>query len=87
MFDNASFQDVTAYTTVAEGDYGFVVTETGNESAAVISFDEETLDAGNVYTVVAHGTLDADDDYPFVVTVFMDNGAGSSAGDLTPATP
>ncbi|MBD3275393.1 MAG: DUF4397 domain-containing protein [Candidatus Marinimicrobia bacterium] len=87
VFDNAAFQDVTAYTTVAEGNYGFVVTETGNTSAAVISFEEETLEAGNVYTVIAHGTLDDQDNYPFTVTVFMDNGAGSSAGDLTPVTP
>lgn len=87
VFSDAVFQDITGYTTVDEGDYGFVVTAAGNITTAVVSFEEETLEAGNVYTVVAHGTLDDTDDYPFTVTVFMDNGSGDSSGNLTPETP
>jgi hypothetical protein len=36
-----------------------------------------------VYTVVAHGTLDDTDDYPFGVRVFVDNEDGDAYVDLT----
>jgi hypothetical protein len=49
----------------------------------VVTFESVTLDAGGQYTIVALGTLDADDDYDFGVRVFIDSGDGDSFVDLT----
>ncbi|MBD3401748.1 DUF4397 domain-containing protein [candidate division GN15 bacterium] len=84
VFTNASFKDITAYQTVAGGSYSFAVTATGATDEVVV-FDPVTVANGSVYTVVAHGTLDAGDAYPFAVRVFVDNGAGDQFVDLTAA--
>jgi hypothetical protein len=85
VFSNKAFGDLTDYAEVDGGSYTFVVTPTGAGSEVVV-FEPATLVDGNVYTVVAHGTLDNSDDYPFAVRVFVDNGEGMSYVDLTPAT-
>ena len=83
VFSGAAFKDITDYTTVPPGDYVFVVTAAGDTENAVVTFESVTLDAGGQYTIVALGTLDADDDYDFGVRVFIDSGNGDSFVDLT----
>jgi len=83
VFSGAAFKDITDYTTVPPGDYVFVVTAAGDTENAVVTFESVTLDAGVQYTIVALGTLDAEDDYDFGVRVFVDSGDGDSFVDLT----
>ncbi|MBD3256984.1 DUF4397 domain-containing protein [candidate division GN15 bacterium] len=85
VFANADFKDITDYTSVSSGSYTFAVTATGDTNAVVI-FEPVAVQAGVVYTVVAHGTLDATDAYPFAVRVFVDNDPGSNFVDLTAET-
>ena len=40
---------------------------------------------GGIYTIVALGTLDGDDEYEFGARVFVDSGDGDSFVDLTVA--
>lgn len=82
VFGNQAFKGITDYAQVAGGSYTFVVTPAG-ATAEVVKFDPVTVTNGTVYTVVAHGTLNAEDAYPFAVRVFVDNGAGSAFVDLT----
>ena len=82
VFTNIPFKQFTDYIEVDEGTYTFVVTPTGSETEVVV-FDPITVENGTAYTVVAHGTLDAADAFPFAVRVFIDNGAGSAFADLT----
>ena len=82
VFSNAAFKDVADYITVDGSTYTFAVTGNGS-TAEVVIFDPITVTNGSVYTVVAHGTLDDSDNYPFAVRVFVDNGAGDAYVDLT----
>lgn len=82
VFSNAAFQNFTDYIEVDEGTYTFVVTPTG-ANAEVVVFDPIMITNGNVYTVVAHGTLDATDAFPFAVRAFVDNNAGDAFADFT----
>jgi hypothetical protein len=82
VFGDAAFKDVADYITVDGGTYTFAVTATGSSDEVVI-FDPITVSDGAVYTVVAHGTLDGNDNYPFGVRVFVDNGSGDAYVDLT----
>ena len=86
VFTNASFKKVSPYTSVGAGSYSFVVTPAGKTSA-VVSFEPVSLQRGQVYTVVAHGTLNAKDKFPFGVRVFIDNGNGNTFVDLKAKTP
>jgi len=54
----------------------------GDTENAVVTFESVPLDAGGQYTIVALGTLDADDDYDFGVRVFIDSGNGDRFVDL-----
>ena len=85
IFSAASFKDITNYLGVAPGTYTFVVTPSGSE-AEVVVFDPITVSDGGVYTVVAHGTLDNMDEYPFAVRVFVDNNLGDAYADLAAAS-
>ena len=85
VFSGAAFKDITDYKVVPPGAYTFVVTAAGDTESAVVTFQEATLDAGGIYTIVALGTLDGDDDYEFGVRVFVDSGEGDSFVDLTVA--
>jgi hypothetical protein len=82
VFSNAAFKDVANYITVDGGTYTFAVTPEGS-SAEVVVFDPIAVTNGAVYTVVAHGTLDDSDNYPFAARVFVDNGVGDAYVDLT----
>ncbi len=84
VFLNRSFGELTDYAEVDGSDYTFVVTPAG-ASTEVVVFDPITVVEGNVYTVIAHGTLDNSDEYPFSVRAFIDNSDGVSYADLTPA--
>ena len=82
VFANAAFKDVAEYTLVDGGSYTFAVTP-ANSTTEVITFDPVTVENGMVYTVVAHGTLDDMDNYPFAARVFIDNDPGDGYADLT----
>jgi hypothetical protein len=58
------------------------VTATGATDEVVV-FDPITVTNGVVYTVIAHGTLDDIDNYPFAARVFVDNGSGDAYVDFT----
>ena len=82
VFGNAAFKNVTPYVEVDAGSYIFAVTPAGANSV-VVSFNPIAVENGQVYTVVAHGTLDATDNFPFSVRVFIDNDNGSAFADLS----
>lgn len=83
VFSDVSFTDVEDYIDVDPGAYVFVVTAAG-DTAAVVTFQEVTLEDETLYTVVALGTLDAGDAYDFTVRVFIDNDDGDQYVDLVP---
>ncbi len=82
VFTNVPFKQFTDYIEVDEGTYTFVVTPAGG-TVEVVVFDPITVQNGVVYTVVAHGTLDANDNFPFAVRVFIDIDTGNNFADLT----
>jgi hypothetical protein len=82
VFSNAAFKDVADYIAVDGGSYTFAVTATGSTDEVIV-FDPIAVSNGSVYTVVAHGTLDDSDNYPFAVRVFVDNGSGDAFVDMT----
>jgi len=85
VFSDAQFKDITNYVEVDAANYQFVVTAAGNTDEVLV-FDEISVQNGAVYTVVAHGTFDPTDQYPFAVRVFVDNDPGDAFVDLTVAT-
>lgn len=85
VFSNRTFKTVSDYVEVDASSYTFVVTGAGSTSE-VVKFDPVAVQNGSVYTVVALGTIDAGDAYPFQVRVFVDNGSGDQYVDLTPAS-
>ena len=85
VFSGVAFKGITDYTTVPPDDCVFVVTVAGDTESAVVTFESVTIDAGGKYTIVALGTLDADDGYDFGVRVFIDSGDGNRFVDLTVA--
>lgn len=86
VFTNSAFKDISDYIEVDGGTYTFVITPAGSATEVVV-FDPVTVANGGVYTVVAHGTLDAGDNYPFAVRVFVDINPGNAYVDLTVAAP
>lgn len=84
VFSNRAFTSITDYAQVDAGSYTFVVTGAGS-TAEVVKFNPVAVQNGNVYTVVALGTLDSNDSYPFQVRVFVDNDNGDQYVDLTAA--
>ena len=82
VFSNVAFKQIQGYAEVDQASYTFVVTAAGS-TGEVVKFDPITVQNGNVYTVVAHGTLNANDAYPFAVRVFVDNDPGNAFVDLT----
>ena len=84
VFENAAFKDITEYIEVDGGDYVFAVTPAG-ANTEVVKYNPVNLENGQVYTIVAHGTLDALDDVDFAVRAFVDTDAGAAFVDLTDA--
>lgn len=85
VFGNTAFESITAYTAVPPASYTFVVTAAGMTDELFI-FEPISVSANTLYTVVAHGTLDATDNYPFAVRIFVDNGDGDTYVDMSFAT-
>lgn len=85
VFGNRAFESITDYAAVPAGSYTFVVTAAGMTEELFV-FDPISVSTNTLYTVVAHGTLDATDNYPFAARVFVDNGDGDAYVDLTFAT-
>lgn len=84
VFSNTAFKNITNYTLVDAGSYTFVVTAAGS-SDEVVRFNPISVSAGNIYTVVARGTLNPSDNYDFEVRVFVDNNEGTAFVDLITA--
>jgi hypothetical protein len=82
LFDDTEFEGITDYIEADPGSYTIVVTA-ANDNIALITFDPVTLQAATVYTVVALGTFDDTDEFPFFVRVFVDSGDGDVFVDLT----
>lgn len=82
VFGNKSYKSISAYMSVPAMSYSFMVTPAGSDDV-VVNFEAINVQAGNVYTILAHGTLDENDEYPFAVRVFVDNGDGDAYVDLT----
>jgi hypothetical protein len=85
VFGNQSFKDISDYTEVDAGSYTFVVTP-ANSTSEVLVFKPISVQNGQVYTVIAHGTLDNMDNVDFATRVFIDSDAGVSFADLEAAT-
>lgn len=85
VFTDVAFKDVEDYVKVDPASYTFVVTATG-DTTEVVKFQPINLTAGMVLTVVAHGTLNADDAYDFGVRAFVDTGDGDTYVDLSAVT-
>jgi len=83
VFSDAGFTDVSEYVEVDPGSYVFVVTAAGDTSP-VVTYQAAELEAETVYTVVALGTLDSEDDADFIVRVYIDNDDGDQFVDLVP---
>jgi len=81
LFSAVAFKGIEDYILVDPGDYTLVVTAAGNTQDAVVTFDPVTLEGGEVYTIVALGTLANN----FGVRVFIDSGTGDTFEDLTVA--
>lgn len=86
LFGDVSFKESTAYAGVPAGAYDLFVTPAGSNTA-VVAFEPVTLKAGQYLTVVAKGTLDANDAYPFLVTAFSDDAATSDRGAALKVKP
>jgi hypothetical protein len=82
VFGNVAFKDISSYVEVDGGTYTFAVTPT-NSTDEVIVFDPIAVENGMVYTVVAKGTLNPADSFPFIARVFVDNAEGNAFVDLT----
>lgn len=82
VFDDTEFEGITDYIEIDPGSYTFVVTG-ATSNTALITFNAVALQAGTVYTVVALGTLDGTDSFPFLVRVYVDSGDGDQFVDLT----
>lgn len=82
VFANTAFGKVSSSLEVESKSYSFVVTAAGGNEA-VVAYEPVALESGKVYTVMAHGTLDPTDAYPFGVRVFIDNDQGTQFVDLT----
>jgi hypothetical protein len=82
LFENVAFGDVESYIEADGGEITLVATLAGTENVAV-TLDPVTITNGTVYTIVAHGTLDPDDEYPFGIRAYVDNGTGNQYVDLS----
>ncbi len=85
VFEGSSFKDISGYVPVDAGSYVFAVTPAGSTDEVVV-FEDVPVQNGSIYTVLAKGTLNPNDQYPFVVRVFVDNGAGNAYLDLNPGS-
>ena len=84
LFSNTSFKDATSFLSVDEGTYNIAVTPAGSNQEVVI-LGNVALENRKLYTVVANGTLNEADNYPFQVRVFVDNQNGTAYADLESA--
>jgi hypothetical protein len=83
VFGEVSFGEITDYIELEPGGYVFVITRTG-DAAPVAAFEEAEIEAGNVYSFAAQGTLAPEDGYDFMGRVYVDNDGGDAFVDLVP---
>lgn len=81
LFANAAQKTVSGYKEVDPGVVSLKVTTPGG-STTVIEYNPITIAAGQVFTVVAMGTLDATDNIPFSVRIYTDTEDGVGPIDL-----
>lgn len=85
VFSNRAFNSISQYIEVDAGSYSFAVTGAGATQEVAV-FNPINLTNGMVYTVVASGTLDPNDNIPFSVRAFVDNDNGTATADFSYAT-
>jgi hypothetical protein len=83
LFANAGTKTVSNYIEVDPGTVSLKVTTQGG-ATTLFEFEPVTLAAGQVYTAVAMGTVDATDAIPVSVRVFVDTDQGNTFVDLVP---
>ncbi len=81
IFSNASFKDVAQYIEVDAGNYNLVVTPAGGTNV-VFTIPNVPLQNGTVYTVIAQGTLNLNDSFPFEAVAYIDNDMGNQSVTL-----
>jgi len=81
VFADRAFETVSDYIEVDGGSYSFAVTA-ANKTDEVVILDPVTVQNGQVYTIIARGTL-GDAAYPFTTQVFIDNDLGQASANLT----
>jgi hypothetical protein len=86
VFSNVSFKDLTDYIEVDPATLDLVVTPAG-KSDVVVALEPVTLEKGQVFTILALGTLAGEDMYPFSVKAYVDNESGSDAVDIMAKAP
>jgi len=81
VFSGQAFKSITDYAEVDQATYTFVVTAAGDTNEVFV-LEPVTLYNNTVYTVMAYGTLDPSDSYPFRIRAFIDNGDGNTFANL-----
>ena len=75
---------VTGYTDQFAGDFAFTL-KLQQDPTFSLNFKPVELQGATAYTLVIYGTRDENDQYPFGVRMFTDNGTGTAYVDLEPA--
>lgn len=85
LFSNVGTKSVTNYNEATPGSISLKVTTPGG-ATTLFEFNPITVEAGQVFTVVAMGTVDATDAIPFSVRVYTDTEDGVGPIDLVQKT-
>ncbi len=75
LFSSTSFKGVENYIEVDAGNYTLAVTPAGG-TTVVFELQNVPLQNGMVYSVIAQGTLNLNDNFPFEVVAYIDNDLG-----------
>lgn len=81
LFTNAATKTVSGYLEADPGSISLKVTTPGG-ATTLFEFDPITVAAGQVFTAVAMGTVDATDNIPFSVRIYTDTEDGVGPIDL-----
>lgn len=83
LFPNAAPRNVSPYIEATPGSISLKVTTPGG-ATTLFEFEPITVAAGQVFTAVAMGTVDATDNIPFSVRIYTDTEDGVAPIDLVP---
>ncbi|MEW5924247.1 MAG: DUF4397 domain-containing protein, partial [Candidatus Zixiibacteriota bacterium] len=86
LFPNVAFKGVTAYKQYGYGNFSFVLTE-ASSTTDLFLFEPIAMERNTIYTIVAQGTLDTTDAYPFRLRIYADNNEGITYRDAVIIPP